>query len=544
MELRECLLPLRKWWWLLLAATVVSTASSFLATHLQVPLYQSQSTLMIGQALADPNPDNAAIYLTQQLAQSYAELARRQPLRRATMEALGMLWLPEYQVNIVPGTQLLEIIVIDSDPVRSQAVAQMLAQQLVLLSPTSTQPDEKQRQQFIDEQLAKLETKIHDTEDEIQQLQEEVAGMISARQIADTESQITTLQAKLNDFQNNYATLLSNTRAGAINTLTIVEEAELPTDPVNAHQALALLLGAAIGFTLSTGTAYLLEYLDNTLQSPADFTEALALPIMGFIQEMPAAKEGQEGVLVAEQPRSPVAEAFRAVRTNLEFAAVDKPLRTVLLTSLNPGDGKSSTACNLAASIAQSGKKVLLIDADLRRPRIHHFFDCSNRFGLSDLFRDQMTVPEAAQAVENVPDLLLITSGGLPPNPAELLGARKMDRILAEAITLADIVLIDGPPFVVSDTAILSAKVDGVVVVVQPGRTTAEAAKALLEQLHRAEAHIVGLVLNRIPRKGSVYYRYRYQYAPEYYADPDNSTYGVNGQVVKKRLREGGFLSR
>lgn len=544
MELRECLLPLRKWWWLLLAAMVVSTASSFLATHLQVPLYQSQSTLMIGQALADPNPDNAAIYLTQQLAQSYAELARRQPLRRATMEALGMIWLPEYQVNIVPGTQLLEIIVIDSDPVRSQAVAHMLAQQLVLLSPTSTQPDEKQRQQFIDEQLAKLETKIHDTEEEIQQLQEEVAGMISARQIADTESQITTLQAKLNDFQNNYATLLSNTRAGAINTLTIVEEAELPTDPVNAHHALTLLLGAAIGFTLSTGTAYLLEYLDNTLQSPADFREALALPIMGFIQEMPAAKEGQEGVLVAEQPRSPVAEAFRAVRTNLEFAAVDKPLRTVLLTSLNPGDGKSSTACNLAASIAQSGKKVLLIDADLRRPRIHHFFDCSNRFGLSDLFRDQMTVPEAAQAVENVPDLLLITSGGLPPNPAELLGARKMDRILAEAITLADIVLIDGPPFVVSDTAILSAKVDGVVVVVQPGRTTAEAAKALLEQLHRAEAHIVGLVLNRIPRKGSVYYRYRYHYAPEYYADPDNSTYGVNGQVVKKRRRERGFLSR
>lgn len=527
MELREYLIPLRKWWWLLVATTVVSTLSALVATQLQDPLYQTKATLMIGQAIEDPNPNNNSIYLTQQLAQSYVQIAQRQPVQERTMAQLGLDWLPEYRVSTVPNTQLLEITVIDSSPVRAQVVANTLAEQLVAQSPTSTQQEDQQRQAFINSQLDSLEAKITETEEQIAELQSDMTNMISARQIADTETQIQTLQDKLNTLQTNYSTLLSNTREGAINTLRIIEPAEAPVRPINSNRLTTVLLGAVIGLTLSSGAAYLMEYLDDTLKTPQEISRELGTPVLGFIADTPGDKADDVGALVAEAPRSPIAEAFRSLRTNLEFAGVDKPLRTILVTSPDPSDGKTTVATNLAIMIAQGGKRVALVDADLRRPRTHRFLGLQNRSGLSDIFRNKAPVTKALQRYEKAGRLAVMTTGNLPPNPAELLGSERMDQILQELTELVDTVIIDSPPFIVADASLLAAKVDGVLLVMQPGQTTAETARAMMDQLERADARVVGVVLNRIPRQGGLYYGgYRYYYAPYYYA----GHYYLNGK--------------
>jgi capsular exopolysaccharide synthesis family protein len=262
---------------------------------------------------------------------------------------------------------------------------------------------------------------------------------------------------------------------------------------------------------LATGLlAFTLEYMDDTLKTPQDVANVLGLPVVGYVVNE-AAMEKSEGMpYVTSSPRSPMAETFRTLRTNLEFASVDKPLKTILITSPGSGDGKTTVATNLAAVMAQANKRVILLEGDLRRPRVHRALGMSNQVGLSDVFRGQMDIRDVAR-YSKVKDLAAITSGSLPPNPTELLGSARMAQILARLVESASVVIIDSPPFVVSDATVLSAKVDGVLLVIQPGRTHAEAARAMLTQLNRAGAHVVGVVLNRVPRKNANYYGY-YRY--------------------------------
>lgn len=541
MELREYLIPLRKWWWLIVTATVLGAVSAFVATQFQVSQYRTKATLMIGQAISNPNPTGLEFYTTQQLAGTYADIALRQPVREATMEVLGLSWLPEYSARLVPNTQLLEITVIDTVPERAQAVANVLAEQLVLQSPTGQ--NDPQRQEFIASQLDQLEVDISATEEELSRLQSELGEMISARQIADAQTEIASLRAKLNTLQANYASLLINTEQGALNSLRIIEPAALATTPINDNTVVTVLLGAAIGFVLSAGAAYLMEYLDDTVKTPEEISSAIEAPIIGFIAATSANGDAKHYAVVAESPRSAVAEAFRTLRTNLEFAGVDRPLKTILITSPSPGDGKTTVATNLAVIMAQGDRQVVLMDADMRRPRIHRFADLSNSFGLSDVFRNKMDLSEATQSWAASENLAVITSGSLPPNPAELLNSSRMGEILEELSAQADVVIIDSPPVMVSDPAILAARVDGVVIVVEPGRTNVVAAKALSEQMKRADARVVGVVLNRIPRRPGYYYGgYKHYYAPYYYryggayaSDVDQQNGHRNGSGRQKR---------
>jgi capsular exopolysaccharide synthesis family protein len=175
--------------------------------------------------------------------------------------------------------------------------------------------------------------------------------------------------------------------------------------------------------------------------------------------------------------------------------------------------------------MAQANKRVILLEGDLRRPRVHRALGMTNQIGLSDVFRGQMDIRDVAR-YSKVKDLAVITSGSLPPNPAELLGSARMGHILARLVESASVVVIDSPPFVVTDATVLAAKVDGVLLVIQPGKTHAEAARALLAQLNRAGAHVVGVVLNRVPRKSANYYGY-YRY------DSDSSVYSVETQPAE-----------
>lgn len=535
MELKQYLSPLQKWWWLLILSTLVSATSSFIATRFQPPIYKTHTALMIGQAIENANPNSLDIYLTSQLAQSYIEIAKRRPVQEGTMTTLGLTWLPEYTVSQVPNTQVLEIAVTDSSPERAQAVANTLAQQLILQSPTGAESQDQERQEFINQQLDRLQIEITDTDAEITNLQTQLGDMVSARQIADTQTQIAGLQSKLNTLQTNYATLLSNTSQGAVNSLQVIETAPLPIVPIGPNKPLTILTGAAIGFVLAAAAAYLMEYLDDTLKTPEEISNVLEAPVIGYIAETLSAAD-EDSILVVRQPRSSIAEAYRTLRTNLEFAGVDRPLRTILITSASPSDGKTTIASNLAAIIAQGGKRVILLDADLRRPRVHRLTALTNRFGLSDVFRDQMSLDGVRQPISGIENLSVITSGSLPPNPAELLKSGRMDTILSDLQQLADMVIIDSPPFLVSDPSVLATKVDGVLLVTRPGQTNAETLKAVHQQFNRVGARILGVVLNRIPHRTGFYYGgYRYYYAPYYYSSHYGLDDATSGPTPRKR---------
>ncbi|MBD8069409.1 CpsD/CapB family tyrosine-protein kinase [Bacillus sp. PS06] len=209
-----------------------------------------------------------------------------------------------------------------------------------------------------------------------------------------------------------------------------------------------------------------------------------------------------------KNPKSPISEQYRTIRTNIEFSAVDGEMNKILVTSSGPGEGKSTTTNNLAIVFAQQGKKVLLIDADLRKPTTHYSFRLENHTGLSNVLTNKSTLGQAVRETEQE-NLYVLTSGPIPPNPAELLGSKMMTHLLEEIGQLFDMVIIDTPPVLaVTDALVLGNKCDGVVLVTSSGKTINEAAVKSKELLDNAQAKIVGVVLNNKKIENTQYYYY------------------------------------
>jgi len=211
---------------------------------------------------------------------------------------------------------------------------------------------------------------------------------------------------------------------------------------------------------------------------------------------MNASSNGHNALIALRDPRAPAAEAYRTLRTNIQFSSLDKPLRTLLATSTAPDEGKSTTLANLAVTMAQAEQRVILVDCDLRRPSLHTLFDIPNEAGLTSMILAQEDAPIPLQE-SGVAGLSLLTSGPLPPRPADILGSRRMEAVIARLRDEADIVLFDTPPVVVvTDAAVLAAKMDGVLLIFQAGRTSRERGRQARQILEKVKAHIVGVVLN------------------------------------------------
>ena len=346
-------------------------------------------------------------------------------------------------------------------------------------------------------------------------------------------STLSLLQTTQNLYQQIYLSILSNleqvrlARLQDTPNVVQIEPALAPTNPIKPRPLQNTILGGIAGLMVAAGGVFLIDYLDDTLKTPEDAERITGLSVIGFIAEMQSDNGKGENLYVTKEPRSPISEAFRSLRTNLEFSGVDKPIKTIIVTSPGPGEGKTTVAANLAAIISHGGKRVLLLDTDLRRPSVHKVMRMPNKVGLSNVFRGNLRLQEVMQVVENSDGFNVITSGSLPPNPTELLGSAKMLQILDELEKLEDVVIIDCPPALVPDAQVLAAKVDGVLVVIQPGHTHIDSTRATIKQLKRAEANLIGVVFNRIPRDRSGYYGDHYalystnEKGYNYYPDED-----------------------
>jgi capsular exopolysaccharide synthesis family protein len=304
------------------------------------------------------------------------------------------------------------------------------------------------------------------------------------------------------------------------------------------------MLAAIIGVLLGLAVAVLLERLDDSIKSPDEVQEQLNLPMLGLI---PAIKPGDTGgaprdgtalnrLATHADPRSPVAESYRSLRTNLAFTRARTELRTLMLTSPGPADGKSTTVANLAITFAQQGQRTLLVDGDLRRAVIDKTFATPRSPGLTDVLVSNVPLSTAVVATE-VPNLFVLPSGQLPPNPSELLGSPRMREVIADARSEFDMVLFDSPPLLaVTDAAVLSSMIDGVVLIIRNQKTARAGAARALAQLRAVRAPVLGAVLNDVRAGGGYYGGYGYYYYA-YYGSEANGNGASRPARLMERLR-------
>ncbi len=541
MELKEYIVPLLKWWWLLLGATLIAGASSYYATRQQQPYYRSTTTVMIGSSIDDPNPSTSDFSVSQSLASTYVDFANRASVRSAVRDALGLQSLPSITVQQVNSTNFIDIMVSDTSPERAQAVAAELARQLILRSPTAE--DNNKRQEFARNQLDSYEAAITETEDQIATKREELGTLVSALEIAGAQTELASLESSLLTLRTNYTSLLASTQEGAKNTIRVIEPASLPRAPVDPQSTISILAAAAVGLVLACMAAYLLEYLDDTIRTPEQITKLGNLPTLSGIAFIDS--EDDSKLVTVNDPRSPTSEAYRVLRTAIQFSAVDKKNSLLLMTSGVSGEGKSTTAANLAVVLAQAGHNVLLMDGDLRRPSQHTIFNLHNKRGVTSLLlklnagnsdTEVRNLVEDTVQPTQVEGMQVMTCGPIPPNPSELLGSTKMCRLLEVLDQQYDFVIIDSPPVLsVTDAAVLSAIAGSTLIVVRANKSRKDQFKQVLERLQDVNVKIAGVVLNSL-KVGSEGHNFYYNYRDPYYTSGDD---GEKGDLQpKSKLRK------
>ena len=515
MELKRYISAMKKWWWLLVASTLVATISGYYAVSRMPRIYQATTSLMVGQSLSEANPTNQDLYISQQLAQTYREIVTRQPILRGAADALGLPYVPraeDVSAWLVPGTQLLGIAVRDTDPERARALADAVAQELIQQTPNEIEEDHA-RQGFVRSQLLSLEENIEITEEEILAEQARLDAANSARAIQQYQTNIAALQEKISSYQATYASLMQSVE-GRTNYIAVFEPASASSTPVSPRVMETVLLAAASGLLLAVGGIFLIEFLDDTVKTADEVKQLTGLTVLGIIARIPGAGSDQKLLEVGEAS-FPILEAYRTLRTNLLVSSIDKPIETLIVTSPVPRDGKSTTVANLGVIMAQTGKSVILVDADLRRSSLHRFFQLPNRGGLTDVLLQSEPTLDGWLQETGVDNLRLLASGPLPPNPPELLGSQKMRRLFENLTQEADMVIFDTPPMLaVTDATVLAMMADGVLVITDAEKTRRGAIQETVENLRQAGANILGAVLNRVSLRGGEYSYYRYDYGP------------------------------
>lgn len=507
MDLRRLIAVFRAWLPLLVAASALAGATAFVVSSLQQKVYEAKAILIVGQSLSAANPDYNQLLVAEGLSTTYAAIAETRPILDNVIQTLGLPDSPKelsdrVQVDVPRGSTLMTFTVRDSDPDRAAAIANQLGAQLIAASPAIRGRD-AELQAAIDRDLAAIEDQIQTIQTRIQEL-----SNLETRTAAET-AELRDLETRLVSLRSTFAALLPQSSASASNVLTVVEPAVAPTVPVAPLPLLNTLLAAALGLLVVAGIAFVSEQLDDSIKDADDVREVTGLANLGTIAQIKGDRGRSEiyRMVTLLYPRSSIAEAYRALRVNVEFASVDAPLRSLLVTSAAPGEGKTTTASNLAVAFAQAGRRVLLVDADLRWPGVQKYFDIPNARGLTSLLRGEETEVDAVAQPSEQANLRILTTGPLPPNPAEQLGSQRMQAVLALLGQSADLVIFDSPPLqAVADAAVVSAYADATLLVIDAGRSRRRLVRMASATLTRAGARVLGTVLNRVAAEQSFHY--------------------------------------
>ena len=564
-----------QWAWLLVLLAILAGGTAYFVSNRQTRTYNASTQVMVNAAPASLTNPYGTSSGGQQLGATYAKMMITGPVLSSVAKKLGFTTFPKtavVQPLSDPNTGLMTVTVTDIDPDRAALIANTLVSVFADQIQGYQQSRYADSKKSLEDQMALLDQKIQSSNNAITALNTQIQVTNNALTAADAEIQTNTtiinnsntttnklqqldpatlaadqaivvadqakhdqlnitlaqyqpqlseLQTTQTQYQQSYNNLFQSYQtellAEAQSTSTIViNDPAIPNRiPIAPQPLRSALLAAVVGLMVAAGIIFLIEFLDDTIRDPQEITRRWGIPILGMIVSYKSS-EG-EALVTVRHPRSPISEAFRSLRTNLQFAGVETPVRTLLVTSPSPSDGKTTIVANLASVIAQSGRNVVIVDADLRRPRIHKVFQLSNRVGLTDQFiRTQDRLDGSLKNTE-VANLHAITSGNLPPNPSELLSSGRMSEILKLLSDQFNTVIIDSPPtLLVTDAMVLAQRVDGVLLVVKPSVTKWASLRQAIEQLQRVKANLLGVVVNDVNVGRSRYYYYRGSYNQKY----------------------------
>ena len=484
------------------------------------PKYVASATLYVDTGSKQSSGDlyGTELFLSQNV-ETLAERLVLRPVLQGVIENLGLDISTEdlaelITTRVTQRTQLIVLEVTDVNPARAAAIANEIPTVFNVRNRALLSARYESSKSSIAAQMTTIES-------EMNQLQAQLDAQRNAA--VPDNAELARLENTLTQLRNTHAGLLQSYESirmaemGALSNIVVDEPATTPLEPSSPNIPRTVGLAGIVGLMIAVGVSYLIEYLDDTLKSPDEVEEALQVPVLAAIVEHESASEDIEnGLIATAETRSAVKEAFRILRTSVQFAGLDQPVRSLVITSASPSEGKSTITANLGAAMAQAGQSVIVVDADLRRPRLHKLLHLSNEKGLTTvLMNDSRNLDEVLQDT-NVPNLRVLTAGPLPPDPTVVLNSHQMADLEMLLKERADIVLYDTPPtLMVADTVILGNRVDGVLLVAESGKTRRDLAVGAVERLLQAGGRLLGAVVNRVPQKANGYYYYYSTYYQE-----------------------------
>jgi capsular exopolysaccharide synthesis family protein len=482
----------RKWW-------VIAFSLLGLAVSLAVSLTEAKQYAASAQVLVQPSSQASALGTTQQPVtttdvQTMQQLVTSAPVTSVVRHELGNV--PPVTAAEVAQTNVIAITAVAATPARAARTANAYADAFVTYQQRAALTSLTQAEEQLRDQIGVIGRQI-------QQL----------RRTANTGAQQTAL-ANQQAVLSEQLTQMQVDNVGETGGLTIITTAQPPSSPSSPKPTEDALLGLAAGLILGLAAGFARDGLDDAVVTKEAVEEHAGAPVLAAIPVVQSWKKRDQTLVVSlARPMSPAAEAYRSLRTSLQFAGQERDLRTILVTGPAAAEGKTTTLANLGVTFAQAGQRVVLVSCDLRKPRLGQFFGVDERLGLTTAILGERRVEELLHAAPGASNLWLLASGPLPPNPAELVNGRRIQEVFSALRQMFDLVLIDSPPVLpVTDAVLLAKDADATLLVVAAGRTRRGDLQRAAERLAQVNSRTVGVVLNEISRQTVGYGEYRHAY--------------------------------
>jgi len=531
-DIHEYLRVLMRRKWIIITFFVVTVTTVTVGSFIMTPIYRATATLLIDKPAQDVvaiSNENAVLAGSDYMAyreyyQTQLEVIKSRSIAKQVFADLDLESNPDFSRAVDPIEAFIKRIKVE--PLRDTRLARVsfedkdkeLATRIVnYIATVYTQRNlayiaTSENLNLLKNEYIKLQSKYSEFS---KRYKDKHPKMIRLRQELEQMSERIAREA-----QEGASSVPTSVRA---NNVKIVDLADVPVKPIKPKKRLNVLLSAIVGLFGGVGLAFLFENMDNTLKSPEDIERYVKMPFLGYVPSI-ISKNGEytdaaRDRIVQIEPRSNVSEAYRSIRTSVVCSVPEeKRLRTIVISSPNPQEGKTITLCNLGIAMANAGERVLLVDTDLRKPRVHKAFDFGNKFGLTD-FLTRNADFDAIIKRTALDNLYIVPSGAHPPNPAELLGTKKMRLFLEKAAEQFDRVFLDSPPVTpFTDAALLARISDGFILVVRSGDTRRTIIPRTKQILSDVNANVIGVIINNVLHRKHGYYYY-YPYYRRYYYD-------------------------
>ena len=497
-ELHEYVSALRSHKWLIAAVTAFVLGTVMVRSYLETPSYRSEARVLL----------HLDGYIN---TQTEGQLLASEPIAEVAADTLDFEGDPSsllggLGVQASSTTEILTVSYVSEDPEVARARTQAFAEGYLIFKRERARDEAEAVNQQIATQVAGLNESINSLTDKLAETRDPVKR--------------TNLQTQVNALVSQLA-LLEQEKARSFSPVDpqigdVIQPASLPAAPFAPNYSQNAVLGTFLGLLLGVLAALLRERLDDRLRGKHDFESRLGRPVLAVIPKVPSWRRAKDAhVITLEEPHSVASEAYKTLRTSTLFVASSRGAKVLLIAGPRAAEGKTATLANLGVSLAHADRRIIIASADLRRPRLHRFFDLDNESGVTTVLSGETHLHDALKRV-GVDKLRVLPSGPPPLNPAEVLGSEGMGALLDELRGLADLVLLDSPPVLaVADAIVLAPLTDGIIFIADPSKSSRSSVVDAVRQLEQVNADVIGGVLNNYDASGSFPYNYSEGYAPQ-----------------------------